>query len=61
MTRAMVTALELAAIHSPHVIDRVGAGTFTAMLYARSRFSDAQGAEELIFDVPDNSMRFFGT
>lgn len=47
----MILALESAACNAPNVVDRVAAGAFCCILYARARFGDAQRTEEIIWDM----------
>ena len=57
LTKQMIMALENATVYSKSVVDRVAAGTFTWMLYARARFSDAQRAEKMIIDLTQSTNR----
>ena len=52
-------ALESAACHAPNVIDRVAAGTFCCILYARARFGDAQRTEKIVWDLDQSMTRGF--
>ena len=52
-----ILALESAACHAPNVIDRVAAGTFCCILYARARFGDAQRTEKILWDLNEDLSR----